>query len=194
MDRSLQSRINPRLSLSPRFSLPSPLYVGKSSILLSTIPLLTSNVAISSHPSRGKTDCFSITIASTFRITTIFVWNYYNNTTILLLPAITALIKQLNCCHAITGTPACMLTSSLTSPPANYAPAASRRVISNMASSHRSLFPPDPGNLYHATSSSNSSVKRFRLNTRLRRSLHENVSPRTMSQVYRCSRLRPDVP
>src|SRR5436190_12283251 len=102
--------------------------------LLSMIPLLTSNVAISNHPFRGKMDYCCTIIAFTFLKTTSFVWNFYNNTTIHYSQAITALPKPLNCCRAITGIPACMLISSLMSPPANYALGASRRVTSNMAS------------------------------------------------------------
>src|SRR5438045_3031563 len=102
--------------------------------LLSMIPLLTSNVAISNHPFRGKMDYCCTIIAFTFLKTTSFVWNFYNNTTIHHSQAITALPRRLNCCHAITGIPACMLISSLTSPPANSALGASRRVTSNMAS------------------------------------------------------------
>jgi len=93
-------------------------------------------------------------IAFIFLKTTPFVWNFYNNTTIHPSQAITALSKPLNCCRAITGIPACMLTSSPTQPPANYALGASRRVTSNMASSRRSLFPPVPGNQSPVTSSS----------------------------------------
>src|SRR6266496_2424376 len=94
------------------------------------------------HPFHGKMDYCCTIIAFMFLKTMPFIWNFYNNTMIHLSQAIMALLRPLNCCHAITGIPTCMLTSSPTSPPVNYAPEASHHVISNMASSHRSLFPP----------------------------------------------------
>ena len=79
-------------------------------------------------------------------------WSCCVNTTMTLSPVILDPRKPLNCCRAITGSPACMHLSSPTSRHVTPVPAASRHATFNMVNSRRCPHPPVPGNRIPATS------------------------------------------
>ena len=79
-------------------------------------------------------------------------WSSCINTTMTLLPVILDPRKPLNCCRAITGSPACMHLSSPTSRHVTPVPAASRHVTFNMVNSRRCPHPLVLGNRFPVTS------------------------------------------
>ena len=75
-------------------------------------------------------------------------WNYYVNTMITLSLAISESREPLNYCHAIIGSPACMLLSNRTSLPAIPALVPSPHVNSNTVNSRPCRRGQVPGNQY----------------------------------------------